>query len=209
MASVSQHTKGFTLIEMIIALAIFSVVATVALGALVNIVSANKKAQSLQAAITNINYALETLSREMRVGSTYSCDTFLGSVGPTISASSQCLTLGSSNNYTLAFKSDHKLPNGTSDPCFAIIAYRFNFQGNSEWILEKAEQESCSDVLSGSDFVPIISPDEVTISDIGVKVSDDLFPLAFIRLSGFAGIRERERTEFTVQTAVSPRLIDQ
>ena len=69
----SNRNKGFTLIEMIVALALFAIVAVVALGALMKIISANKKAQSLQSAITNINYALESISREMRVGSNFSC----------------------------------------------------------------------------------------------------------------------------------------
>ena len=70
----SFNLRGFTLVEMIVSLGIFAVVAVVALGALVRIMTANQKAQTLQSAMTNISFALESMSRELRSGITYHCD---------------------------------------------------------------------------------------------------------------------------------------
>ena len=72
-SSQKKIAGGFTLVEMIVSVAIFTIVAFVAVGALLKVIDANKKSQSLKTSINNLNFALESLSREMRVGSNYTC----------------------------------------------------------------------------------------------------------------------------------------
>jgi len=62
---------GFTLIEIMVSLAIFSIVVVVATGALLSTIDATKKAQATQTVLTNLNLALEGMTREIRVGSNY------------------------------------------------------------------------------------------------------------------------------------------
>jgi len=203
---------GFTLVEMIVSLALFSVVATVSLGALIKIVSANKKAQTLHATITNLNFALETMSREMRVGRKYTCYDFTDPVVPTLKAFEErdCPLV---NNHQIAFQSSKEffISGNNGSTCRQIIAYRFwNNTLNSGlggYTIEKAEQQACGDFLDDIKFVPMISLEDVSITDVrlSVKSDPDKYPLAFIKISGFAGVRERERTDFTVQTAISAR----
>ena len=197
-----KKNKGFTLVEMIVSLALFSVVATVSLGALIKIVSANKKAQTLHATITNLNFALETMSREMRVGTKYDCYDFSDPVGPGLRNPPYSCTLV--NNQQIAFESSRVLPYGATT-CHPIIAYRLVNTSNVMTI-EKAEQESCGEILDTAQFVPLVSLEDVTITDVLLSVTGDDYPLAFIKISGFAGAREREQTDFTVQTAISARL---
>ncbi|MDO8492227.1 MAG: type II secretion system protein, partial [bacterium] len=64
---------GFTLVEMIVAVGLFTVVMFIATGALLSVVSLNKKAQAQQSAISNLNYALENMARSIRTGTTYHC----------------------------------------------------------------------------------------------------------------------------------------
>lgn len=63
--------KGFTLVEMMVSLAIFSVVMVVALGAFLKIVDVNKRAQSIESAVNNLNFTMEAMSRELRTGRQY------------------------------------------------------------------------------------------------------------------------------------------
>ncbi len=70
-----DNKKGFTLIEVIVAVGIFSLVMMVALGAIISIVGANKKAQALHNVINNLNLAVESMVREMRTGYDYECGT--------------------------------------------------------------------------------------------------------------------------------------
>lgn len=67
--------SGFTLIEIMVAISIFSVVMLVAIGAVLAIVSANKKAQALNSVISNLNFALEGIARDLRTGYDYGCNT--------------------------------------------------------------------------------------------------------------------------------------
>lgn len=60
--------KGFTLIEMMVAVSIFSIVVTISMGAIFTIVDANKKAQSLEAVMSNLNFSLEMMTRTIKTG---------------------------------------------------------------------------------------------------------------------------------------------
>lgn len=64
-------TGGFTLIEMLVALFIFSVVMVIATGALVSVIEANRKAQSVEAVMSNVSFAIDSMSRALRVGTEY------------------------------------------------------------------------------------------------------------------------------------------
>lgn len=63
--------SGFTLVEMIVAIAVFAQVMLVATGSLLSIIAANQKAQALQTVMNNLNFALDTMARDMRTGYHY------------------------------------------------------------------------------------------------------------------------------------------
>ena len=67
-------TKGFTLVELIISVGIFSLLMVLSVGALLAIVSANKNAQGIKSAVENLNFSLETMARTIRSGSNYVCE---------------------------------------------------------------------------------------------------------------------------------------
>ena len=60
--------SGFTLVEMLVAVAIFSIVLVVAMGAILTIIDANRKAQTLSSVMTNLNFALESMTRTIKTG---------------------------------------------------------------------------------------------------------------------------------------------
>ncbi len=74
----SLHTTGFTLVEMIIALALFSVVSTVSIGALLVLIDNNRELRDEQALITNVSFAMDMMTREIRAGYEYVCETMNG-----------------------------------------------------------------------------------------------------------------------------------
>lgn len=208
--SSAGQKRGFTLVEMIVSLGVFSIVAVVALGALVKIVSANKKAQTLQATMNNLNFALETLSRELRVSPYYYCDTTsLASWDLEDSQGCSQLTEGGGTNEAYIFLKSAKVLNPSeNDNCNAIYGYGIiaNDDGTG-YDIKKVTQETCGNgPISDDDFSSILDPN-VTITGYYVDVdTGDPYPLATIRLSGYSGIRERERTYFDIQTSISPRV---
>ncbi|MEK7461953.1 MAG: type II secretion system protein [Patescibacteria group bacterium] len=70
-----RSQSGFTLIEMIVSLAIFGIVVTVSVGALLVLVGTNQRLQGEQRIMTNLSFALDSMTREIRTGSAYWCFT--------------------------------------------------------------------------------------------------------------------------------------
>ncbi len=71
--SKNNKNSGFSLVEMLVAIAVFMSIMTIAISALITIISANKKAQAIKNTVDSVNFAMETISRDMRVGTNYSC----------------------------------------------------------------------------------------------------------------------------------------
>lgn len=65
--------RGFTLVEMLVATALFAVVIMIGVGALLSIVAADRKAQAFKSVMNNLNFAMEGMARSIRVGSNYRC----------------------------------------------------------------------------------------------------------------------------------------
>lgn len=102
--------KGFTLIELLIAAAVFSIIAVFATGSLVIIFGSSRKSNAVQAVMTNLNFALENMSREIRFGQVYHC----GSGAPTVA--NDCMA-GSAE---ISFKFDED-----DDGVLEDVYYRF------------------------------------------------------------------------------------
>ncbi|MFA5987507.1 MAG: type II secretion system protein, partial [Candidatus Paceibacterota bacterium] len=64
---------GFTLIEIMVSVAIFSVVMLIAIGALLSVNDSNRKARALRVVMDNLNFAVEDMSKKMRTGSDFYC----------------------------------------------------------------------------------------------------------------------------------------
>ncbi len=72
------HTRGFTLVEMIVSVAIFATVVLIAVGALLSIIDVNRKANELRVVMENLNFAVESIARDVRTGTDYGCATIPG-----------------------------------------------------------------------------------------------------------------------------------
>ncbi len=83
-------TKGFTLIELIVSLGLFTIAITIVAGAYLTIIGVDRQAQAISAGIDNLSFALETMTRSIRSGSTYDCGSPVGG------STSNCYPDGSS-----------------------------------------------------------------------------------------------------------------
>lgn len=68
-----QTHRGFTLIEMIVSLGVFAVVVTITTGALITLIAGNQRFQREQNTTTNLAFALDSMTREIRTGYNYYC----------------------------------------------------------------------------------------------------------------------------------------
>lgn len=67
------NKAGFTLIEMIVSLGVFAIVVTTAVGAVLMLIASNQQLQGEQSVMTNLSFALDTMTREMRTGYNFYC----------------------------------------------------------------------------------------------------------------------------------------
>lgn len=74
----SKNKNGYTLIEMMIAVTLFSVVLTITLGSVMTIIDVNRKSQSLTVVMNDLNFALETMTRTIKTGEILSPDVATG-----------------------------------------------------------------------------------------------------------------------------------
>ncbi len=208
----SNHkNSGFTLVEMIVALGVFSIVATVALGALMKIISANRKAQTLQTSITNLNFALESMSREFRDSKYFQCGDILSELGSCDDFSVE----SDVRSEIISFDTNKTGTDSSGATCNIKHAYLFkpvpDLPIDSEllWTLERATQKSDCSAIQDTDFASILDPN-VNIDGYRleyIKTPDGSFPLISVKISGFSGKKEADKTYFNIQTAVSPRTI--
>ena len=183
----NKFKKGFTLVEMITAVALFSIVMVVGMGALLNVLNANKKSQSIQTAVNNLNLAMEMMSREIRTGYNYHC----GDIG----------------SYEVA----RNCSNG--EDFIAFEAYNGNVNNSNDQIIFKFYNNRIYKSLdSGGTFLALTSEElvleELSFIVVGAPKGDDLQPKVLIIAKGYAGDREKEKTYFNLQTTVTQRMID-
>lgn len=178
-----RHDAGFTLVEMIVGVFLFTVVMLVAVGALMSVMDANRRAQSTKSVMNNLNFALESMTREIRTGKEYST-TVLG--GDTIDFLDKD---GCGITFTLSDTDDNK---------------------KNEIVRSVAQKGECP--KEGSSNVPMTAP-EVEISSLqfyayGVDPGDGVQPHVIIIVRGVAGVSARTRVPFNLQTFVTQRFLD-
>ncbi len=68
-----NKNKGFTLIELMVSLMIFNVVVLASVGSLYSVNNSSKKIQSMRSVVDNLNFAIESLSRNVKTGDSIVC----------------------------------------------------------------------------------------------------------------------------------------
>lgn len=101
---IRRRHKGFTLIELIVSLALFSMVMVVAAGAYLLMINLNRQTQALSFGINDLSFALETMARSIRVGTTYTCGTARSGTNCTVRAGNDKFQFKDQNGVTMAYQ---------------------------------------------------------------------------------------------------------
>ena len=75
-----KNIQGFTLLEMIISIGIFSVLVVASIGVTLSVSNAQIKASNIQATQDNIRFSMELMTKEMRTGSQYTLSSFCNAI---------------------------------------------------------------------------------------------------------------------------------
>jgi prepilin-type N-terminal cleavage/methylation domain-containing protein len=70
---INSKTKGFTLIEALVSLGLFSIVIVTASGVILSILNSNRKNQAISSVVNNLNYSVESMVRDIKTGYGYQC----------------------------------------------------------------------------------------------------------------------------------------
>lgn len=161
-----QKNKGFTLIEMLVSIALFSIVLTIVIGSIFTIVDSNKKARSLSTVMNNLNFAVESMTRDIKTADPGS--------------SLYKITEG-----VLSLRDDQN------------INVVYEKRGD---LLMKSKNSSETNLL----------PEEVVVGQFDVDVirSSSGQPRVFIYLKGYVELSEKTKSDFVIQTTVSPRKLN-
>ncbi len=219
----SKNNKGFSLLEMIVALGLFSVGALIAVGGFISVISASKKTQTTKTSINSTNYMMEGMLREMRLGNNYFCSNSSGAnnyntyVYSNVTRSNSSFYGGPSSDATLGFITNKKVAPAYTDSIAYVYRYtRPSDDGLSYGYVAKAECSSASTCSAlTSDSYTRITPENINITSMYFKcgeavnggVSDSTNPQYLkIYVKGVSGDKIKEQTEFNLESLVTPRI---
>ena len=70
----SSFKKGFTLLEMVVSVGLFSIIVTTAISIMLQVSNAQLKASGVQTILDNIRFSLELITKEIRTGNSYAAN---------------------------------------------------------------------------------------------------------------------------------------
>lgn len=205
-SEIRSPKSGFTLIEVMVAVGLFTVVMVIGIGSVLNVNTTYGKTQKMRSLIDNMGFVMEDMTRTIRTGSVYMCGTpnnitvsngtISGPVPGSPLSPADCPT--QTYYYTLTIEPVGGDPN-TSDNQIVYVFTTINGVGK---IFKSTN--------GGASYIPL-TPDEVDI-DLGrsgfiVTGSDPLdTEQARVRINIEGEVKYRDDvTAFALQTTVSSR----
>lgn len=180
MTSTSQ--RGYTLLELIVSLGLFSMVMLVVMGAYVTLVSLDRQARASNQLAASLSFGIESMARNLRTGTGYACNTN--------TSSPNCSSGGSSISFT--------------DTQGQLITYRLRSDGS----IGQCTGGLCTD----STAVPLtdrrITISSLRFYVRGVGTGDNLQPQVTFSVAGTMTTDAGESTSFSIQTSAAQRLIE-
>ncbi len=177
--------KGFTLIEMLVAVSIFAVAAVISSGVLLSASDAQQKILSLSVVQDNLSYVFDIMGKEVRTGKSYHC----GITADDFSDIPRDCASPGGPSFTFRNSAGDK------------ITYRIN-SGRIEKVLNGNPATSL--ILTSSDA----NITSLTFYVVGAPANDHLQPRLTIVLRGTSGLKEKIKSRLNIQTTISQRLID-
>ncbi len=190
--------SGFTLIEMIVATSVFVVIILIVVGGLISLNNESRKARSVRLVTDNLSAAIDSMSRNIRMGSYYHCGC-PGSVGYPNAPLDCPMTdaLGGGGDQCFAFESQF----GNQTLLTDQYVYRlFN---------HRIQRSKTGGDASDPDSFVDLTAKEITINDLRFYVSgtapDTHQPVVTLVMRGTASVTPKISTDFNIQTTLGSR----
>lgn len=193
---------------MLVSVAIFTVVMVIALGSMLTLSNADRKAESAKSIINNLNFALDNISRSIRTGNNYQCITntstqlpIVGTPTPTdCTGGAQAIGFVDSAGRTVVYC----LGSGTTcNSSTGTAILRSTDAGNSFLPITSAE-------------VIIAAPTSFSYTPFVIYVkgappqssADNIQPKVTILIHGYVQTSAGNQTSFDLQTSIAQRIYD-
>lgn len=98
-----KPSKGFTLLEMIVAVGLFSILMLISLSSYLTLISLDRESRTTNELVSNLSFAVESMSRALRTGTNYACSPG-DSNGNSTTGSCHQITFTDSNNCTVTYR---------------------------------------------------------------------------------------------------------
>lgn len=182
-----QSKRGFTLIELIVAITLFTVITTFALGSVLAIFDANRRARSMRTVVDNLNFSIESMARNIRFGTNYYCGT-----SSNLNSTNDC-SINGANHLSVTFEG---------------LRYIYGWQGGANDPIRRS-------INGGTTYTNITSP-ETKIQDLKFYVfgstpsssGDNNQPRVLVIIRGYVGNKPTAQSTFNIQTLMSQRKLD-
>ncbi len=178
-SKIKNQNFGFTLLEVIVSLGVFSIAILISLSSIFAISDAQKKAVALQNALDNLRFAIEAVSKEIRTGSSFHC-------GSDISLVPQDCSGGSSFTFLNA--------EGQT------VTY---YQSASNQLLKKVGAD-----LPQSVTAAVVKVERLVFYVSGAPEGDKRQPRVTLIIEGKVSPTSRTETRLQLETTVSQRKLD-
>ena len=175
------RSRGFTLVELLVAIGIFAVVVVIVSGSIASVIDANKKAQTITSVVNNLNFTLEAMTRAIKTGENLA----VASTGAGGVCADDAVTVEDS----------------TGTP----VTYRYNATGNGS--IDLFKDEDGDGVFEASEGGPITAP-EIQVDSLCFYMLGGDQPAALFLVEGAMELGGgTTRSEFHVQTTVAQRAL--
>ena len=187
-----KKNSGFTLIELMVATTLFTFIMLMGVGSLIVSSNSAKASQKLRTAVDNVNFAMESMTRELRTGTYYECEVNSVNLSNTNTVA-DCLSGGN----IIAFI-PQQVP---SSPL--RVAYELNPRGDGTNSLQRCEYinsaTNCADVVSTD-----VNIQSLTFYVRGSSLTDGIQPSVKILVKGVVTLKGVD-TPFILQSMASQR----
>ncbi len=178
----NKRKAGFTLIEVMVSVSIFTIISTIGIGALLSMNNAYKRSRSQRTAVDSLTFILDSMSRDIRTGSQYSCG-----------GSGDCYDINGSDTFSFRDQDNR------------MVKYTFN---TTDKTIERVIDNGTSENITTPETVSVENLSFRMKSESAPNQQNDMVqPFVVISIFGEATYAQVV-TPLRLQTSVTQRLLD-
>lgn len=202
---IENASRGFTLVETLVAMLIFTTIVVFGISALVNMSRDFRTTEEIRQSLDTMSFVMEDISRNVRLGTTFTVPICSPQTFTTFQSVNSCppATGGAQGSPTLAFQAYDNTPSYDHEIVYLIES------GHLYKASDTSSNIGTNIDASNSHFAQI-TPDDVTVDGVrsGFSVSNNtpsnIVPIISLRLVGTVKYQS-SIIPFNFQTAIAPR----